>query len=310
MNENKENPLKDEADGKAEATNAVSTETTGKTDAPEETAQPEAVEISAKTPDPEEAKTSVPKMSARLKKALLRAGAALIAALALLYGTKLSFLDLIAGAAKTGAVQTAEPGAFVKCDILVIFGTYAEEKSGGTTTGQYAVVPMEGKLVTVRITGRYLESAEAVETDTYDYISGSLSSLDRYFVVQGTAETLSEECSAQLYEWFAANEAWLAEIGFIAAAGDASFYLSDAVLMTDTVNSMNQTLVVVLTGLAILCLLYVVIELILMAVGFYLDRQERPGQPADGPDAAKNSPSDEAPPEVPAAAGGTPQKDA
>jgi len=221
------------------------------------------------TPEPPE------KSSPRLKKALLRAGAAFLAALLLLGITKLSALDLLRGAAEQDAVQDAELGAFVKRDIFAIIGFYADEKRGETVTARYALVPMAGEFVSVYFTKRYLESAETVYTETNNYIDGAVAGLDKYFTVQGTTEALPENVSTQMYEWFTANKDWMVEKGVIADVGDSAEYLSDTVLVVDAVNGLNETLVLVLTGLAGLCLLYFAVELILMGAGFYLDRPKK-----------------------------------
>ncbi len=223
----------------------------------------------------ENAPLPMEKSSPRLKKALLRAGAAFLAALLLLGVTKLSALDLLRGAVEQDAVQQAESGAFVKRDVFAIIGFYADETRGETITARYALVPMAGQFVSVYFTKRYLESAEAVFAETNSYINGEAAGLDKYFVVQGTVEALPESVSTQMYEWFAANKDWMVEKGVIADTGDSADYLSDRVLVVDAVNGLNETLVLVLTGLAALCLLYFAVELVLMGAGFYLDRPKK-----------------------------------
>jgi len=214
------------------------------------------------------------KKNLRLQNALLRAGAALLAAVVLLAVSKFSAVDLIKGAKESDSVQDEELGTFVMRDVFAILGFY-DEVSDNSTQGEYALVPMGGKFVTVHFSKRYLESAAAVETATYDYINGNSTSLDKYFVVEGTTETLSEEMSTKMYEWFDLNKDWMVEAGVIADTDDAATYLSDVVLEVDTVNSMSETLVLVLTGLAAAMLLYMIVEFVLMAVGFYLGEPKK-----------------------------------
>lgn len=223
------------------------------------------------------------KKNGRLKKALLRAGAAFLGAVILLAVTQFSILTLKKGATEIDAFQNAELGAFVKRDIFAIVGFYPNDGSDGTELSPYALVPMGGKFVTVHFTKRYLESAQAVQTATYDYVNNG-TPLDKYFVVQGTTTTLPEALSTQMYDWFALNKDWMVEAGVIADTEDNAEYLSDVMLEVDTVNGMSQTLVFVLTGLAAVLLLYFFVELVLMAAGVYMDRPTvLYGGPADGP---------------------------
>lgn len=232
---------------------------------------------------------SAPEAKKRLHKALIRAGAALLAALLLLAVTKFSIVDLLKGAQESDSVQDEEIGTFVKRDVFAILGFFdakADESTDAGTTedasisesltpadstsGEYALVPMGGKFVTVHFTKRYLDSAYAIEAQTYGYINGSVSTLDSYVKIEGTTETLSEALSTQMYDWFALNKDWMVQAGVIADADDNAAYLSDVVLEVDTVKGMSEGLVYALTGLAAACVLYILAELILMATGFYL----------------------------------------
>ena len=210
------------------------------------------------------------KKKGRLKRALIRAGAALLVSLILLGVTQFAFIDMIRGATENDAVQDAELGSFVKRDIFAIVGFYPDDGSDDTATSAYALVPMSGKFVTVHFTKRYMESAESVEQATYDYINGNIATLDSYFVVEGTTETLSEALSTQMYDWFALNKDWMVEAGVISDTEDNAEFLSDVVLEVDAVKGMNETLVLILTGLAAALLLYFFVELVLMATGVYM----------------------------------------
>lgn len=197
----------------------------------------------------------------RLRDALIRVGAAFIAAIILLSITSFSFIDLIKGPKETESLQSEEIGAFVKYKIYVILGTYAN--------GEYALIPMDGKIVTVHFTKRYLESVDTIATESQNYFNG-LQMFDKYVIVQGTADTLDEDLSTQMYDWFGNNKEWMVDKRVITDTSDYADYLSDSLLTVDTVNSQNQNFVFVLTGIAALLLLYAVVELLLMSVGFYL----------------------------------------
>ena len=218
----------------------------------------------------------------RLRNAAIRAGAALLAAIALLAVTKFSVVDLIKGAKETDDIQKVEMGAFVQAEIPIIFGFFDEKIEASnaeastsltptdvdTKTGVYAIVPMGEKFVTVHFTKRYLESSHAIETQTLNLIYGIINKPDNYVKVRGTTETISEELSGKMYDW-------MLQAGFIPETEDYATYLSDVILEVDTVNGMSEILVFVMTGIAAACLLYIIVELILMATGLYLNEPKK-----------------------------------
>lgn len=265
-------------------------------------------EASAETAEETPAGGEAPakKKNLRLRSALVRTGAALLAAVVLLAVSKFSIIDLLKGAKESDSVQDEELGTFVTRDVFAIVGFY-DEVSDDSAQGEYGLVPMGGKFVTVHFSKRYLESAAAVETATYDYINGSSTSLDEYFVVEGTTETLSDEMSTKMYEWFDLNKDWMVEAGVIADTDDDATYLSDVVLEVDTVNSMSETLVLVLTGLAAALLLYMIVEFVLMAVGFYLGepKKKKAEKSDDGAEAEPEASCDGTEAEVTASEEGT-----
>lgn len=209
----------------------------------------------------------------RLRNSVIRMAAALVIAVVLLAVTGFSPLKLIKGPTETEDIQSNDVGDFVKRDVYAILGFYADEKaSNGDTISRYAVVPMNGKLASVHFTKRYLESAGNVCDATYDFINGKLSSLDAYVTVEGTVDKLSEGASSLLYDWFGTNKAQLVEMNLIADTDDYSTYLTDYVLRVDTINGHSETLSVVLGVLAGIFVLYAIVEIILMATGFYLPK--------------------------------------
>lgn len=243
-------------------------------------ASEEAVTEAAETEAPTAGEPTGKAKNLRLRNALLRAGAALLAAVILLAVTGRSLLDLKKGATESTAIQDEELGSFVKCQIFAFLGFYdaeaadsdeASASTAGASTGEYALVPMSDKFVTVHFSQRYLQSAAEIEAETYSFINGDITSFDKYVVVEGTTATLSDEMSTKMYEWFTLNKDWMVEAGVITDTDDIATYLSDTVLEVDVVNSMSETLAFVLAGLAAACLLYIIVELVLMATGFYLN---------------------------------------
>lgn len=216
-----------------------------------------------------------------LRNALIRAGCALIAAALLLAVTRLSIFDILKGPLETNAAQHEEMGSFVKQQVYLLLGDLSDQG----LSGNYMLAAVVDKIVVVHFTDRYLDSAGEIKNDTLKFIDGDISTIDKYVTVEGTIEEQSEDLSGKLYEWFDANKSWMEEKGVIAQSSDAATYLSDAVLEVDSVNSMNKTLVYVLTGISALCLIYMIIELVLMAAGFYLpDRKSKKNGAVQGDD--------------------------
>ncbi len=209
----------------------------------------------------------------KLRGAVIRMAAAVAAAVILLAITAFAPVMLLKGPEETEAIQNNEPGDFVYRDIYAILGFYADDKGkSGETMGRYALVPMNGELVSVHFTKRYLESADAVCDNTYDFINGRAEKLDKYVTVEGTVEEIGEDASALMYDWFGANKAQLVEMRMIADTEDYSDHLSDYLLEVDTVKSHNETYVYVTGIIAAMLLLYAIVEIVLMASGFYLPR--------------------------------------
>ncbi len=210
----------------------------------------------------------------RLKKALIRSLAAFVAALLLLGVTRLSIVNLIKGPTEIVDLHSAQQGDFIKFGVSAIMGFYDENDASGEN-GTYAILPMQGKFVTLRLSPRYLESAEVVKTQSLGFLNGTSSDMDKYFMVEGTVKTLSEPLHDQLYRWFDGQKAWMQEIGLLPEVMDSAVYISDVVLEVDSVNGMNEGLVLAFTGLSALLLLYLLAELILMASGFYLRQPKK-----------------------------------
>lgn len=212
----------------------------------------------------------------RLKSAIIRMAAALVAAAIMLAITGFAPITLLKGPEETEAIQSNELGDFVCRDIYVILGFYANDKNkSDETTGRYAAVPMNGKLVSVYFTERYLKSAGAVCDNTYDFVNGKAEKLDKYVVVEGTVEKIGEDASALMYDWFGTNKDQLVEIKMIADTDDYSDYLSDYLLVVDTVKSHSETYVYVTGIIAAMLLLYAIVEIVLMSIGFYLPKPEK-----------------------------------
>lgn len=213
----------------------------------------------------------------RANAALIRCIAALLLAVILLWATGFSIVTMLRGPVESADIQAEEQGAFVYRDINFILGFYADDYSKGENPPEnYAMVPMGGKFVSVLFTDRYMESAQALCENTYGYINGSTEP-NKYVTVQGTVDMLTEAESKNMYDWFDLNKDQMVEIGLIRDTDDASEYLSDYVLLVDTVNGRGQNQVIALSVIAALLLVYMLVEMVLMARGVYLPKEARAG---------------------------------
>lgn len=225
----------------------------------------------------------------RVKKAWTRLIAALIAAVVLLavsgfgvfkmLGTPKSLtadsLSMLAveGSAEEEAPAGAQIGDFVQHEVNLILKNFAEGYRGDTVRERYAVVPVQGKLVTFRFPQRWLESEQAIVDATQELLNGTAQYIDKYIVVRGTVQTLPEDVSGELYSWFADNQEWMQQAGLISAEQDAAASLADYMVSVDTAGKLPFSAIVALTVAAGLCLLYALYELIRILAGGYAVKQ-------------------------------------
>lgn len=216
--------------------------------------------------------------------AIIRLASAVVLSVLLLAICSFAPIKLISGAKQTKAIQDNEFGDFVRRDIYSVLGFYADDKKDGEVTGRYAVVPMNGQLVTVHFTRRYLESADAVCDATYEFINGNRESLNVYCTVEGTVEELDNDASGLMYDWFSLNYDQLVEMKMIAETDDYADYVTDYVLQVDTVDGRSMTFVTIMGVLSATLLAYAIVELILILSGFYTKLAAKRGNNAGKPE--------------------------
>ena len=227
----------------------------------------------------------------RVKKATIRLIAALLAALVLLavsgfgifkmFGTPKSlaadYSDMsydVEGSAEEEPAG-AQVGDFVEHEVNLILKNYAEGTRGDTVIERYAVVPVQGKLVTFRFPQRWLESEQAIVDATQDLLNGAAQYIDKYIIVRGTVKALPESVSAELYSWFADNREWMQQGGLISSDQDAAASLADYMVSVDTVGKLPFGAVIACSAAAGLCLLYALYELIrILAKGYAVKQPE------------------------------------
>jgi len=217
----------------------------------------------------------------KLRGALTRALVALLIAVFLLVATNFAIIDVIRGPEELGPITEDDLGSYVSAKVSVIMDFYAEDYSRlrNTVTGWYAIVPHDGKLLTVLLTPRYFDSAGQVIDDTYSYINGLTDGLDKYFAVHGTIDSLELQAQEMLHEWFSLNKGWMEEAGLIGEVTDFSQVLSPYVLRVDRVGSLSFAWMLILNVAALLCLVYIFIVYLRYRLGKY---DNKPGNSEPG----------------------------
>lgn len=215
--------------------------------------------------------TANEKTHLRRKAAALRLSAAIILAAVLLWVTDFAIGDILSGPRQVSSMDNLPEGSYVSANIGAIYDFYAEDytASADEVTAWYAVIPMDGQLVTLRLPARYFSSAETVINDTYDYINGFTGPQERYFAINGSVTAMSEELETRFYDWFAGNSGWMSDIGLVPAGADAGDYLSPYMIIADNIGPFYAVVTYIMTAIALCLLLYAVAVGIRLAAGGY-----------------------------------------
>lgn len=243
----------------------------------------------------------------RLRHALIRMIAGILAAVLLLAVSGFGVFRLLRGGDTFTTIDEVQPGDYVSRDVYLILGYFASGYRGDHVTEQYAVVPIDGKMVAFCFPERWFESAGTILSNTQNLLTGNASTIDQYIRVAGTVKAIPEEASNQLYSWFGENKDWMTQAGMIGEVEDYADFLPEVVIQVDAVGSMSSGWVVALSIAAALCLVYAVIVLVRIALKKYRTpditveiAEESDAVADDAPAAALTEDAGEAP-EAPAA---------
>ena len=188
---------------------------------------------------------------------------------------------------ETATIPASQVGDYVQSEVFLDLGRFAEGTRGDTVTERYIVVPVNGKMVAFCFPQRWFDSEDAIYQATQNLLTGT--GFDgSYIRVTGTVTELPEDVSTQLYDWFSENKEWLEQGGLIPQTDDYADVLLDRMVKVDYVGHFTQTVVVVLSVLAGLCLLYALYELIRILCKGYAVKQTE-----EAPELAELEESDE-----------------
>ena len=188
------------------------------------------------------------------------------------------------GSTEDGEIATipaSQAGDYVQAEVFLDLDRFAEGSRGGTVTERYVVVPVNGKMVAFCFPQRWFESEEAIYQATQKILTGT--GFDgSYIRVTGTVTELPESVSTQLYDWFGENKEWMEQGGMIPETDDYASVIHDLMVKVDYVGHFTQTVVVVLSALAGLCLLYALYELIrILCKGYAVKQTEEPAETSE-----------------------------
>lgn len=217
------------------------------------------------------------KMNKRAKRAVIRACAAVFAALVMLAATGFAIVDLLRGSAAVADVTRLSSGDYVTVNIDMILGYFAEEYSRGSgeTTAVYAIVPCNGRFCAVILPERYFDSAGVIYDSTYDFINGRTDSISSYILVTGTAEELTDETITMFYDWFGLNRDWMTEVGLTGGeVEDYADHISIIALRADTTGRLPSAWTWALTGAAWALLIYAAVVFLRLTLGKYAPKPE------------------------------------
>lgn len=161
---------------------------------------------------------------------------------------------------------------YVSADVKWIMDVCGEEvNSAGKTLYYYAVAPVGNRFVLLRFGANMLDDLTALEKSTMDYLTGTSMAMDIHLPVRGMVEKAQPGAYSLLSEWFNNNIEWMNLAGVVGENPSASEYLANEVILVDQVGAMHYLASLGLTVLAALLVLYAVVELLLVASGFYKD---------------------------------------
>lgn len=205
----------------------------------------------------------------RLRHALIRLIAAVLAAVLLLALSGFGVFKLLRGGTAFTAIDEVQAGDYVEHDVYLNLGYFASGYRGETATEKYAVVPVNGQMVAFRFPSRWFASADTIQRNTASLLSGTAYSIDQYIRVTGTVKAMPEDVSSQLYSWFGKTKDSLEQLGLIGEVEDYADILPDVMICVDTVGSLSCGWVVAFSVIAALCLVYAIVVLVRIALKKY-----------------------------------------
>lgn len=133
--------------------------------------------------------------------AIARATAAIIMAVLLLTVTSFSFIKFLSGAKTVTSTEDLKEGAYVRLEIPRALAYTAESYSSAKkVTARFMIIPMEGRLLTIRLPERYFSSADEIIKQTNDMLTSGVHG-NKYIVIEGTVSTMTQSAYDYSSKW-------------------------------------------------------------------------------------------------------------
>lgn len=200
--------------------------------------------------------------------ALCRMGVALVIAVVLLAVTGFGFVYPLAGAVEVTDGAELADNKYVSTDLKYIMTVCGEEvKADGTAVAYYAIAPVGDQFVILRFGAQAHGDVQTLAEATMDYLSGESSIMRVHMPVRGMAAPADAAVQALLSQWFEANKDWMSAAGVVGPEPMAEDYLCGQMIRVDMAGTMSIDYTVALSVLALLMVIYAIIELCFMLWG-------------------------------------------
>lgn len=197
--------------------------------------------------------------------ALCRMGVALVIAVVLLAVTGFGFVPMLTDPVEvTDGTQLAD-SSYVSCDLSYVMTVCGEEvKENGDVVAYYAIAPIGNRFVVLRFPAELHSDVLSMTDATLAYLGGESSVMKIHMPVEGMVSQGSVAVYSLLSQWFESNKEWMSNAGVVGASPLAEDYLVSEVIEVDRLGALSGEYTVALSVLALLLVVYAVVELCFM----------------------------------------------
>ena len=215
--------------------------------------------------------------------ALCRMGVALVIALVLLAVTGFGFVFMLGGPAEISDGTELADNSYVSCDLNYVMTVCGEEvKENGDVLAYYAIAPVGNRFVVLRFPAELHSDVLSMTDATLAYLGGESSVMKIHMPVRGMVSGGSVDVYSLLSQWFENNKEWMSSAGVVGAEPLAENYLVTEVIEVDRLGAMSGEYTVALSVLAMLLVIYAVVELCFMgrkkAASAKAEKKEQPAK--------------------------------
>lgn len=197
--------------------------------------------------------------------ALCRMGVALVAAIVLLAVTGFGFVPMLSGPVEITDGAELAGHSYVSYDLEYVMTVCGEEvRDNGDVTAYYAIAPVGNRFVVLRFPAELHSDVLSMTDATLAYLGGESSVMKIHMPVKGMVSQGSVDVYSLLSQWFESNKEWMSNAGVVGASPLAENYLVTEVIEVDRLGSLSGEYTVALSVIAMLLVIYAVVELCFM----------------------------------------------